>query len=255
MDDELIIKLKDHSFYLFVRWGLILVITLGCSKEDTINPYNGRTTSIFNLDKTYGILTDREGNVYKTITIGTQTWMAENLRTTRFLNGDLIPEITDSTDWENTNGASYCNYGNTNDPDTIATYGRIYNWYTVNDGRKIAPEGWHIPALDEWKVLENYLGGDSLAGEKLKEFGNDHWVRGNVNATNESGFTAVPGGYRAGNGLFHQMGEFAYWWTATESKDYINSAWHQHVYTFGGEVGGCECPKKMGNSIRCVKDL
>ena len=124
---------------------------------------------LFNPDLTYGTINDIDGNVYKTITIGTQTWMAENLRTTKFRNGKDIPEVTVDSIWAILTTGAYCNYKNTRNIDTIVTYGRLYNWYAVYDSRNIAPEGWHISNEADWTTLTNYLGGPYVAGLKLKE--------------------------------------------------------------------------------------
>jgi uncharacterized protein (TIGR02145 family) len=136
---------------------------------------------------------DFEGNVYKTITIGTQTWMADNLRTTKYRNGDAIPEVTDSSAWINLITGAYCNYNNTRNNDTIVSYGRFYNLYAVTDNRNICPTGWHVSTDAEWTTLTDYLGGASVAGDKLKEKGTTHWESPNAGATNEIGFTALPG--------------------------------------------------------------
>jgi uncharacterized protein (TIGR02145 family) len=243
----------------FIGLSIIMLSIHACSKEE--NPTNDKTTAVFNPNISYGSLTDQDGNNYKTVTIGSQIWMAENLRTTKYRNGDEIPEITDSTAWINLSTGAYCNYQNTRNIDTIATFGRLYNWYTVNDSRNIAPEGWHVPNYDEWKILENNLGGDSIAGGKLKETGTIHWQSPNKFATNESGFTALPGGCRWG-GQFNivggtrmiSIGKYGFWWTATEDSASNQNAWHRHIWTGWGYVGGCKCPKIDGYSIRLVKN-
>jgi uncharacterized protein (TIGR02145 family) len=249
------------NYRILIALIIVMVFILGpmpgCENADHVSPNstNGKTTALFNPTKIYGSLTDQEGNIYKTITIGSQTWMAENLRTTRYRNGENIPEETDDILWHNLKTGAYCIYQNTKSIDTIATYGRLYNWFAVNDSRNIAPEGWHVPTLYEWKIMENFLGGDTIAGGKLKESGTIHWRKAwNTNTTNESGFTALPGGYRVGT--FYSIGEFAYWWTATEGEEniYFDSAWHRHVFWFGDGTGGCDCPKYFGKSVRCVKD-
>ena len=132
----------DRNKYLLI---LIVVITLfsGCEKEITHpyrHPFNGRTTAVFNPDKEYGMVRDIDGSEYKTIVIGNQTWMAENLRVTHYRNGDPIPNVTGNEEWSRLTTGAYCNYNNTTNPDTIATYGRLYNWYAAIDSRKIAPE-------------------------------------------------------------------------------------------------------------------
>lgn len=220
------------------------------SKIVKINVRQGKSSAIFNNNLTYGTLSDQDGNIYKTITIGTQTWMAENLRVTKYRNGDPIPK-TDNYDWSNLTSGAYCNYENTLDIDTISTYGRLYNWYVVNDTRKIEPNGWHIPSKDEWYLLVDYLGGVSEAGSKLKEAGNSHWVNPNE-GTNETGFTALPGGHRFKDGIYNYLGFFGIWWSTTEYDS--KNAWilyivNEFTYTYSN-INAKEC----GYSIRCIKD-
>ena len=234
-----------------------LLLFFHCCKKDDVNPTNGKTTALFNPSISYGSLTDQEGNTYKTVTIGSQTWMAENLRTTKYRNGDDITEITDSMEWENISSGAFCNYQNTNDIGAIATYGRLYNWKAVTDDRKIAPSGWHVPTFNEWMILAIYLV-DSVAGIKLKESGSIHWKQFYLfGGTNETGFTALPGGYRIHLGhqyTFIQMGKEGGWWTVTEDSTDIDNAYHISVgYNYPG-FGGCNCPKNEGFSVRCVKD-
>ena len=189
----------DRNKYLLI---LIVVITLfsGCEKEITHpyrHPFNGRTTAVFNPDKEYGMVRDIDGSEYKTIVIGNQTWMAENLRVTHYRNGDPIPNVTGNEEWSRLTTGAYCNYNNTTNPDTIATYGRLYNWYAAIDSRKIAPEGWRVATAEDWDTLVNYLGGYRVAGRKLKEAGGFHWDWViNYSDDNSSGFTALPGGWR-----------------------------------------------------------
>lgn len=137
-------------------------------------------------------VTDYDGNVYQTVLIGDQCWMMENLKVTHYRNGDPIPHVTDGVTWGNLTSGAYCNYNN--DEGNVATYGRLYNWYAVDDSRNIAPAGWHVPSDAEWQTLVDYLGGDAVAGGKMKEAGTTHWASPNTGATNESGFTALPGG-------------------------------------------------------------
>ncbi|MCU4155333.1 fibrobacter succinogenes major paralogous domain-containing protein [Carboxylicivirga sp. A043] len=140
----------------------LLLLSLGCDKNSDPPPdneLNGHSTAIFNPDKKYGTVNDIDGNVYKTIKIGKQTCMAENLRVTRFRNGDALPNITDNDKWSIQAVAAYCNYNNTEDLDTIATYGRLYNWYAVADSRNIAPKGWRVATPEDWNILIDYLGG------------------------------------------------------------------------------------------------
>jgi uncharacterized protein (TIGR02145 family) len=191
-----------------------------------------------------GTVTDIDGNIYHTDTIGTQVWLVENLKTRRYRNGDSIPNTIDSTIW-NTMGAS-CAYGN-NEKNSI-TYGRLYNWYAVNDSRGLAPAGWHVPSSAEWKNLYDYLEGYRVAGGKLKEKGTAHWISPNTSATNETGFTALPGGSgRNGSGLGFQ----GLWWSATSSNSFAICFYMGYD---GSYVYNSYGPKDMGSSVRCVKD-
>jgi hypothetical protein len=138
--------------------GFVITISIGCKKNNDkpnsfYNPLNGKTSAIFNQDITYGSVMDIDRNVYKTIVIGNQTWMAENLRTIHYQNGDELQNVADTAQWARLESGAYCNYNNTEDPDTIATYGRLYNWYAVADSRNIAPKGWHVASASEWNTL------------------------------------------------------------------------------------------------------
>src|SRR4030066_2563083 len=169
-----------------------------------------------------GTVTNIDGNVYHTVIIGTQVWMVENLKVTHYRNGDSIPNVSDGTEWGSLKTGAYCNYNN--DPNNIDTYGRLYNWYVVIDRRKICPAGWHGPPFKDWGFLEGDLGGVPIAGGKMKEEGIAHWKSPNTGATNESGFTALPGGYRRFDGIFHYLGGYGYWWSTREYND--SSAWY-----------------------------
>ena len=193
--------------------SLSAIIATSCKKSDD-GSLIGKTSAIFNTTKTYSTMTDQDGNVYKTITIGSQTWMAENLRTTKYNDGTPIPNVSDSIAWTSLLSGAYCNYKNTSDIDFIATYGRLYNWYTINTG-KLAPQGWHVPSWDDYNTLITYLGGSTIAGGKLKETGITHWANSNTGATNESGFTTLPSGYRGSLGyVFVSQGRVACFWTS-----------------------------------------
>jgi uncharacterized protein (TIGR02145 family) len=138
----------------------MVIIFNSCSEDENRppeNPTNGKTTAIFSSSVTYGTVTDQDGNVYKTVKIGTQTWMAENLRTTKYNDGKSIENVIVASKWEGLSTGAYGNYNNTTSSDTIATYGRLYNWSAINTG-KLAPKGWHVPTDDEWSVLTRYLG-------------------------------------------------------------------------------------------------
>lgn len=201
-------------------------------------------------DVTYGTMTDQDGNSYKTITIGTQTWMAENLRSTTYNDGTAIPYVADGAEWSKLETGAYCIYNNSKDVDTLATYGCLYNWYAVNKGM-LAPKGWHIPTASEWMTLFEYLGGEEIAGGVLKENESAYWASPNVGATNKIGFSALPGGRRGNNGKFYKKGERGFWWSVTEEYSLVEILEIFHNY---GEAFITSAAMEMGFSVRCVKD-
>ena len=197
---------------------------------------------------------DVEGNSYRVVTIGSQTWMAENLRTTRFNDGSFIPYVTNNTEWESLTVPAYCwyNHGTGLSGDTYKNqYGSLYNWYSVNTG-KLCPEGWHVPTDADWKILTTYLGGESIAGGKLKEVGSVHWDSPNTGATNESGFTALPGGLRFNNGTFRDIHFYGYWWTSSEFEGDL--VWYRGLNSTGNDVYRNYNYKNSGFSVRCLRD-
>jgi uncharacterized protein (TIGR02145 family) len=207
-----------------------------------------KVVQIIVLPDQYGTMTDQAGNVYKTITIGTQTWMAENLRTNKYRNHEPIDSVS-FISWTRRTGA-FCVY-NVVVPDNNAIYGKLYNWYAVNDSRNIAPTGWHVATDAEWTTLINYLGGNSIAGGKMKETGISHWNDPNVDATNESGFTALPGGARYSD-TFMRLKEYGNWWSSTT---YIpDKAWYYYMANTAGSIMRDNENKERGYSVRCVKD-
>ena len=195
-------------------------------------------------------VTDIDGNVYQTIIIGEQEWMMENLKVTHYRDGTAIPTGHSNSDWSNLSTGAYAVYND--DESNADTYGYLYNWYAVDDSRNIAPEGWHVPTDDEWQILVDYLGGSSVAGGKMKETGTEHWNSPNTGATNESGFTALPGGYRIGNGYYFSMGNYGYFWSSTESSS--NFAWYRELGYYHSAVGRHSGSKQIGFSVRCVRD-
>jgi uncharacterized protein (TIGR02145 family) len=201
-------------------------------------------------ESTTGTVIDIDGNIYATVKIGNQWWMAENLKVTHYSNGDSIPNVTDSTAWCNLSMGAYCNHNN--DVNNVATYGRLYNWYSVDTSLNIAPAGWHVPTDAEWDTLVIYLGGDSIAGGKMKEAGTAHWWTPNPGATNESGFSALPGGYRGLNGPSYGMGICAYFWSSTGS--YGSYAWIRRLSCGDSEVYRGGSSIRDGFSVRCIRD-
>jgi uncharacterized protein (TIGR02145 family) len=193
---------------------------------------------------------DIDGNVYKTVTIGTQVWMAENLKTTKYNDAASIPLVVDDQAWGALTTPAFCWY---NKDATVNKnrYGALYNWYTVGTN-KLCPKGWHVPTDAEWTVLTTYLGGENVAGGKLRETGIIHWEKPNTGATNTSGFTTLPGGYRNNHGEFANIGFFGFWWSGTE---YVPSAsWCRTMGCASVDVLRIFSIKKNGYSIRCVKD-
>lgn len=224
--------------------GFIALMTLVGCKKDVINNNNN------NAQQTPLTVTDTNGNIYHTVNIGRQIWMTENLKTTKFSNGDSIPDIIDNEAWNTNPIAACCNYNN--DTNITKTYGRLYNWYAVGDSRNICPTGWHVPTNSEWDILINYMGGDSIAGGKLKEKDTTHWESPNAGATNAIGFTALPGGNRVSTGFCMAMGQLGLWWSATELN--ANVAWHQSISRITIGVQSNTMNKDCGISVRCIKD-
>ena len=201
-----------------------------------------------------GAITDEEGNFYDTINIGAQTWMKENLKTTKYKDGLPIPMVTDDWEWQNLTTPGYCWYNN--NLNNKAAYGALYNWYaldsTSNGFKNLCPTGWHVPSDEDWAVLITYLGGSTVAVGKLKEAGTTHWQSPNAGATNESGFTALPGGCRDYDGSFYVFGSFGYWWSSTEFVK--GGAWSWFVGYDGSGAYSYGRFEKDGFSVRCIKN-
>ncbi len=204
-------------------------------------------------------VTDIDGNVYPTVVIGNQVWMAENLKVTHYNDGNPIPNITDAMDWKNTRSGAYC--WSNNDISYKDVYGALYNWYTVETG-KLCPAGFHVPTRDEWITLVDYLGGSEVAGGKLKST-SELWYEPNTCATDEYGFAALPGGYRGGGfstTTFCPFGELekrALFWTST-TGDWSGEAYHnQLIYNYCSTsitTYNRAYYKNAGESVRCIKD-
>jgi len=173
--------------------------------------------------------TTENETMVNSVTIGSQEWQAENLNVDRFRNGDPIPEVRTKEEWEaagNRGEPAWCYYDN--DPENGKIYGKLYNWYAINDARGLAPDGWHIPADYELIALTNYLGGKKVAGGKMKSIGTTYWEEPNNGASNESGFSVLPGGYRDYNGSFYKISFNAFFWSTTENGS--NHAWYRCMY-------------------------
>jgi|WetSurMetagenome_2_1015567.scaffolds.fasta_scaffold112888_2 uncharacterized protein (TIGR02145 family) len=215
---------KTRFSYLLLGW---LILTQSCEKQ-----------------KESGLPKDMDGNEYDTVVIGAQTWFKENLKTTKYKNGDPIYLITDDTKWSSWQTGAYCWYDN--NPDYKATYGALYNLKTVSTDF-LCPDGWHIPTATEWRELIAYLGGAHYAGGKLKETGTLHWISQSEDTTDETGFSALPGGCRYLDGSFRDIKLHGYWWMFNLNR-YL-TVHYSNEYSGEGSWDG-----NAGYSVRCIKD-
>ncbi len=229
---------KGNLIYPLIVMGFVLIFSYSCKKSDNnSNQVPGET------------VTDVDGNVYHTVTIGTQVWMVENLKTTKYNDGTAIPLVTDGAAWSALSTPAYCWYNN-DEATYKTTYGALYNWYAVNSG-KLSPAGWHVPSDAEWVTLISVLGDTTSAGGKLKEAGTAHWVSPNSGATNSTGFTALPGGSHYNNGLFYLNGKYGWYLSSTESSS--SDAWHVYMQYNTSQIYRITGSKVIGFSVRCVK--
>ena len=207
-------------------------------------------------------LTLTTNSTIPSITIGTQVWTTKNLDVAAYSDGTVIPQVTDPQQWASLTTGAWCYYNNY--ASTGVTYGKLYNWYAVvgiwneasktdvTQRKKLPPTGYHIPSDAEWTTLITYLGGEIVAGDKMKATGTSLWVSPNQGATNSSGFTGLPGGCRDGNGTFNNIGYYGFWWSSTE--DGTTSAWHRYLYYSSGGADGVSYNKGDGFSVRCLRD-
>ena len=217
--------------------GLLLMLTNSCKKtKDDANTVK-----------------DIDGNVYHTISIGTlpQVWMVENLQTTTYNDGLPITLVASATTWSARTLEGYCWYNN-DAANYKTTYGAIYNWYAVNTG-KLCPTGWHVPSDAEWTILTNYLGGETIAGGKMKAI-STLWASPNTGASNSSGFKALPAGYRQDDGSFYNINDDDYWWSSTQHSTQLTKAWARDVNYNYAYVSTMIYVKSYGYSVRCLKD-
>jgi len=242
-------------------------VLFSCKKETTNSNKTNNSNSITCVDnpninftsigtpvgKFSDCIKDIDGNVYKTVTIGTQTWMAENLKTSKYNDGSSIPNVKDSLEWSKLTTGAWCYYNN--DVANNAKYGKLYNWYSVskisNGSKNVCPSGWHVPSENDLTVLTDYLGGESIAGGKMKEIGTSSWIESNNTANNLSLFSFIPCGAREANGKFNHLSYFGGFYMSTESDgEGLHSVFsYKEVW-----IGIDEDPKKGGLSIRCLKD-
>lgn len=238
-------KTSNLSADLLVLVTMIIFIATGCKK----------------VDNDPSLIIDGDGNNYTSVTIGSQVWLKENLRTTKFIDGTTIPIVSDGAEWISLRTSAMCWYNNNENNKTL--YGGMYNWYAVNT-HKLCPDGWHVPSDNEWKQLEKYLGmtqteADDIEfrgtdeGGKLKEVGTTHWTAPNTGATNSTGFTALPGGYRSMiGGNFVSLGQEAYFWSSASKSDI--EAWERGLRYDLSTIDRYGSPKYDGFCVRCLKD-
>lgn len=256
---------SDASGNASVTWVLgttvgTQTLTITAYKEDGTTCLAGSPITVTaTASSAITSVTDIDGNEYDVVTIGTQMWMAEDLKASKYADGTPIPKLENNTDWDNLGDNStdkaYCFYDNNDNSD----YGALYTWaaasngvaFTTVDVQGVCPDGWHLPNDSEWNELGVYLGYD-VAGGKIKEVGTSHWETPNSGATNSTGFTALPGGYRWQDGDFAEQTRLAFWWTSVqESADYAD-LWY--VNNGSSSLIDKSDPKSMGYSVRCIKD-
>jgi uncharacterized protein (TIGR02145 family) len=210
----------------------------------TTNP--GTSKISFNPSLSYGTLTDIDNNVYRTIQIGSQVWMAENLKTSKYNDGISIPYVPKSGSWSLLTTPGYCWYNT----DSVA-YGALYNWYAVNTGN-LCPTGWHVPSDPEWYTLTNFLADSGNVAIPLREEADEHWAYSNIDATNSTGFSALAGGYVNVTGTSNNIKNYGYWWTSTPNMTV--DAFSRDIYYCFTTLDRTSSLKRCGFSVRCVKD-
>ena len=215
----------------------------------------GNTMSFTTLKIVIDSITDIDGNIYHVVPIGDQYWLRENLKTSRYRNGDVIPNVTGEAQWKILTAGAYCIYENQQANDS--TYGKLYNWHALSDSRGICPTGWHVASDAEWTQMANFLGGKNVAGGMLKstgtiEGGSGLWYAPNSDATNSSLFTGLPGGYRINYGTFYSLGNLAYFWSSSDTAS-VN-AWTFILDANNGKLKRNYYLNTNGFSIRCIKD-
>lgn len=242
-----LIVFNTDSLDLYIFAGIYWVSVLNCDNRDTVYPWS---CGDFIVDS-------RDSRIYETTLVGTQCWMAENLAADKYRNGISIPNVTDDADWGALATGAWCWYGN-DSAGYEGNYGKMYNWFAVNDPRGLCPESWHPPSNDEVTTLMTFLGGESVAGGKLKstgtlDAGTGLWITPNYGATNETGFTAHPGGYRNWwDGSFGAINGSGYFWTTTIDWEWM--IWSYYMNYAGAEVTRSAAHNRHGLSVRCLKD-
>ena len=246
----LIMKLTNPFLFIFLPLCLFSPFLLHAQKPMEYYPDDGLI--LWCIDINPSPLIDKPVKPkLPGVVICEQVWMEKNLDVTRYRNGDPIPKVTDTSKWKKLTTGAYC-YFNNDSARYAAIYGKLYNWFAVNDPRGLAPKGWHIPSVDEWTALETCLSDTSAAGSSMKQSGTATWSSPNTGATNSTGFKALPGGFRDFDGTFYFIGKFGYWWSSTEY--YTRYAWGRHLNYFDELIGRDGYKKQDGFSVRCLRD-
>jgi uncharacterized protein (TIGR02145 family) len=220
---------------------ILLLCVFGCKQEEI-----SENNSIIVIQGN-GVI-DVDDKYYPTVIIGNQEWMQKNLAVAKYKNGNPINYVTNNTDWANTNDGAFCMFENVLDHDSV--YGKLYNWFAVHDTSGLCPQGWHVPTDNDWAILESNLGGAQIAGGELKSIYG--WEQPNIGATNFSAFTALPGGYREGNGFFHNNGLSGGWWTSSVSDSF--TSFGRSLNHSNSNVGRGNFHRVLGFSVRCIRD-
>jgi uncharacterized protein (TIGR02145 family) len=240
--DVIIVRLKLKPMKRFLcLLSITFILLQSCSSgdKDTIQPGNSSTT-----------VSDVDGNVYSTVKICNQTWTKTNLNVTKYRNGDAIPQVTDANQWAALKTGAWCYYANTSSNGT--TYGKLYNWYAVNDARGLAPIGYHIPSDAEWTNLITCLGGAIVAGGKMKEKGTTHWIDNNTDSNNSSSFTGLPGGILDVYQSFEGITDNGFWWSSSQYN--LIEAWYLGLDDNDNDSRRSYILKTSGLSVRCIKN-
>ena len=242
--DRLVMNRKVVRRINSILAAFVFLMITSCSKDDSPSPSSNGGG---NPEVTF---TDIDGNIYHEVKIGNQTWMKENLKTTRYRNGvDIFTNLNDLAWQANVTGAC-ADYNN--DPPITVVYGKLYNWYAVTNPLGLCPVNWHAPSDSEWTELANYLGGDSIAGGKMKEIGLSHWASPNINASDSSGFKGLPGGYRLPTGAYYNIYTVGFWWTTTQ--DSLTGAYYRSLNCSNDDLYRGSFKETYGFSVRCIKD-
>lgn len=233
-------------------FGLLLVFFVSCKEnKKTTQNIQSTTQEVMTTIQKSGTISDIDGNVYRYLEMcDGNEWMIENLNVSKYRNGDDIPQVQDPEEWANLTTGAWCYY--LNDSSYGAVFGKLYNWYAVNDSRGIAPQGWRVATKEDWKKLTDCLGGENVAGGKLKEIGSSHWMTPNVGAVNTSGFSALPGGGRSSKGDFTMVDNLGIYWTETNYDEL--QAWIRHLSYSNTYVVEFYNDKRNGFSVRVLKE-